>query len=332
MSAKKKILIAAGAALLAGAAWFGAIFLRVNKTMKLRAGAERLLSEAIKEKDAAKAKAALAAFEAVVERAPADWYPNYSNLFSAARLSGDFVPAERAFARMIAARERAIFKKGSFPDVRWHRAAAYYGSTRFELKMEPRDKAIYEGDEKLLLPASKEAWEAYEQAVAVSKWRELDLAGMAEPLDLLQGIAKDEKGINDNARIAEQFRVSVPKWTARPELARAHAIYLQGLNKFQAKDLEAARERLLEAARLDGAHPHARGVLAFVEADSKNDAAARQHAEAALALFGDPARLDERDRQAVADLRGVIDEVEKRAAAAAAADKKARKPGKKRRK
>jgi hypothetical protein len=329
VSAKKIFAIAAGAALLAGAAWYGAIFLRVNKTMKLRAEAERLLSEAIKEKDAAKAKAALSGFEAVVERAPADWYPNYSNLFSAARLSGDFTPAERAFARMIAFREQAVFKKGAFPDVRWHRAAAYYGSTRFELKMEPRDKAIYEGDEKLLLPASKEAWEAYEQAVAISKWRELDLAGVGEPLELLQGIAKDEKGINDNARIAEQFRVSVPKWTAKPELARAHAIYLQGLNKFQAKDFSAARERLLEAARLDPAHPHAQGVLTFVAIELKDDAAARAHAEAALGLFGDPVRLDERDQQAVKELREILDEIAKREAEAA---EKKRKPGKKRRK
>ncbi|MBI5623871.1 MAG: hypothetical protein HY924_08840 [Elusimicrobia bacterium] len=307
MSFLKKAAIGLGVILLLAAGCFGLWYLRVSKSRRLQAEAGALLEAAIKDKDPGRAKQALAAFQAVIERDPNDWYPNYADLFSAARIAGDFAPAEAAFARMTEHRQARIAKTRAFQDVRWHRAAAYYGFTRFELLMVPRDKAIYEGDERTMLPAAKAALEAYDLARTIREWREGDLAGVTEPAKLLQGIASDEKNVEENVRIAEQMREHVAQWTASPELARGHAVYLQGVNLYEKKD-PAAKERLLQALQLDPRHVQAAAVLSFVEFDAGREPEAARSAAAAIALFTAPGRpaLDERDRQALADVRGIL--------------------------
>lgn len=298
------VLLAAAAGLLAWRiAW-------VKKTNRLGAQAKLLFLAAVESKDASRAQAALSAYEVLVEHQPRDWWPNYANLFGAARLAQNFASADAAFARMTAHREAKKAKDGSFQDVAWHRAAANYGFSRFEAMMVPRDKAVNEGDERTIVAATHAALESYDLALKIRGWRQEDLAGAAEPADLLQGIAKDEANLNSVAVVIKHMREHDSLWTVNPEMGRAHALYLQGVNRYRRADADhsAAEALLKKALEIDPKHPFARGLLCFIAFDAKREAEAAALARESIAIYAALPERDEKDLRALADIRGVLAE------------------------
>lgn len=301
----KKAGVAAAVCVALAAGWFGRAALRERRRIGLESNARLLLASAVKDPDAARAQAALSAYEEVVAFAPERWWPSYGYLFDAARVARKQAAADAAFARMTAYREARKAKHGSFRDLAWHLAARRYAEDAFEAAMVPRDKAINEGDERALTAASRAAFDAYENAVRLRKIQEEDLAGLTEPSALLKQ-ASDWSFLDANARIVGQMRKSLPRWEAKPELARAHAVYLQGVNRYEAKD-EAGAEILFRQARsLDPSHPYAAGLLSFIAYDAGREPEAAAHARAAIAAFAEDGELDEPALRALADVRGIL--------------------------
>lgn len=308
MSPWRKAGLAAFVLLVLAGAWMASAVKRRRDKDRLYQQARLTLDTALKAGSSVTQKEeALAAAQALAARYPQEWWPAYSYLFAAARAARRQDVADAAFERMKAAREGKKAKEGRFADEGWERAAARYASDRFESAMVPRDKALMEGDERELLPATKAASEAYDAGAALAEQIRADLGQGGGP-ETAKDIAQSLSFLEENKRIAAQMRRDAALWSARPELARAHAIYLQGVNRYEAQDGPGALERLNQALAIDPKNAYALGIRSFVALDGHRDGDAAADARAALALFTAPDFFDKEglNARSIADIRGVL--------------------------
>lgn len=308
MSPVRKAAAAALVLLVLAGGWVAASVRRRREKDRLYQQARLTLDVALKAGGSvAQREEALAAAQALVARYPAEWWPAYSYVFAASRAARRQDAADEAFARMKAARDAVKAKEGRFAEEGWERAAARYASDRFEAAMVPRDKALMAGDERELLPATKAAAEAYDAGAAVAELIRTDLGQSASP-ETAKDVSASLSFLEENKRIAEQMRRDAGRWSVRPELARAHALYLQGVNRYEAKDGPGAAVLLSQALALDASHAYALAVRSFVALDDKRDADAAADARAALALFTAPDFPDKEGPivRTIADVRGAL--------------------------